>query len=126
LARSTSTPTVLPLLSLYSIGGYAMSEPTLMTPALLMSAGSLSLSGAALALPDDVLLSVWSPHPVSSRAPATAMAPTAVRRVVAAGRRMVLAVMLVPPAEWGSTRFVRHTRSGIASPCDLRHLAIRA
>ncbi|GHJ31334.1 hypothetical protein TPA0910_57670 [Streptomyces hygroscopicus subsp. sporocinereus] len=46
-----------------------------------------------------VALSVWSPQPVSSKAPATAIAPTgAIRDFVVAPRRVKLAVMLVPPA----------------------------
>ena len=56
------------------------------------------------ALPEESLLSfVWSPQPVSSRAPATAIADTAANRGRAAVvRRVELAVMVVPPADgWG-------------------------
>src|SRR3954451_21327288 len=102
-AMSGSIPTALPL-SMYSTGGYAMSEPTLMTPAFLMSAGSLPASGAADVDDSDVLslpLSVWSPQPVRISAPATAIAPTAaVRECAAVVRRVELAVMVGSSGGW--------------------------
>lgn len=94
---SGSTPTILPF-STDSIGAYSAFVPTLMTPDFWYFAGSLAKSGApALVavlspLPEEAL-SVWSPQAVSSRVPATAMAPTAAIRDFAVLRRMMLAVM---------------------------------
>ena len=87
--------------SLYSMGLYAASVPTLTTPAFWIFFGSLSKSGALLpwvsAPPPPEAESVWSPQPVSSRAPVTATATGAAmrRRVLraAAGRRGKRAVI---------------------------------
>ncbi len=72
--------------------------PTLITPDFWYFSGSFEKSGApllvSLPLPLSVdALSVWSPQAVSSREPATAMAPTAAIRALAVVRRVVLAVM---------------------------------
>src|SRR3954451_19189522 len=103
-ATSGSMPTALPL-CMNSTGGYAMSEPSLTTPALRMSAGSLEARGAEDADESDVLLSlllsVWSPQPVRISAPATAIAPTAASRECAAVvRRVELAVMVGSSGGW--------------------------
>ncbi|GGY68901.1 hypothetical protein GCM10010326_74090 [Streptomyces xanthochromogenes] len=81
-----------------------------------MFAGSLEKSGADFEAPPDDSgaepFFVWSPQPVTSRAPATAIAPTAaIRDFEAVVRRVVLAVMI---------GFLRQVVSGVAVECVRR------
>ncbi len=96
-AMSGSTPTIFPF-STDSIGAYSAFVPTLITPDFWYFSGSLENSGAPLLVSFTLplsweALSVWSPQAVSSREPATAMAPTAAIRALAVVQRLVLAVM---------------------------------
>src|SRR5689334_1287887 len=104
---SGSIPTILPF-SVCSIGAYEASVPTLIVPASWYFFGSLLKSGAPdllgadeppAVLPELSSFFVWSPHPVSTRAPATATAATAVRRVIAAEGRVERAVIAVSSCE---------------------------
>ena len=116
-------PTILPP-SLNSTGAYAMSEPTLMTPVSWIVLGQLVEQRAPWRRGVVELaagrLSVWSPQPVSSRAPATAIAPTAAIRDLRGGRTTGGAC-----GHAGFLRRVReyadgsgHTSSSVATSCD--------